>query len=312
VPIPQYPLYSATLALAEAHLLGYELVEEEGWRLSVDVLEEKLAAAKANGIHTRGLVVINPGNPTGNSLPLENMKEVLRFCGKHGLILMADEVYQENVWLESRPFHSFKKVLHTMADAPKVQLVSFHSTSKGFLGECGMRGGYFELCNFDPEVVQQLLKLVSIGLCSNTLGQIATGLMVQPPALGEPSYARYSAEKEAILTSMRRRALKLVDGLNAMEGVTCNAPEGAMYAFPSITLPPKAIAAAEAAGKVPDTFYALALLEATGIVVVPGSGFGQKQGTWHFRTTFLPPEKDMEGVITRMGEFHKGFMAKYS
>jgi alanine transaminase len=161
-------------------------------------------------------------------------------------------------------------------------------------------------------VVQQLLKLVSIGLCSNTLGQIATGLMVQPPALGEPSYARYSAEKEAILTSMRRRAHKLVDGLNAMEGVTCNAAEGAMYAFPSITLPPKAIAAAEAAGKVPDTFYALALLEATGIVVVPGSGFGQKQGTWHFRTTFLPPEKDMEGVITRMGEFHKGFMAKYS
>ena len=153
VPIPQYPLYSATLALAEAHLLGYELVEEEGWRLSVEVLEEKLAAAKANGIHTRGLVVINPGNPTGNSLPLENMKEVLRFCGKHGLILMADEVYQENVWLESRPFHSFKKVLHTMADAPKVQLVSFHSTSKGFLGECGMRGGYFELCNFDSEVL---------------------------------------------------------------------------------------------------------------------------------------------------------------
>ena len=162
------------------------------------------------------------------------------------------------------------------------------------------------------QVVQQLLKLVSIGLCSNTLGQIATGLMVQPPALGEASYAQYNAEKEAILTSMRRRALKLVDGLNAMEGVTCNAPEGAMYAFPSITLPPKAIAAAEAAGKVPDTYYALALLEATGIVVVPGSGFGQKQGTWHFRTTFLPPEKDMEGVITRMGEFHKGFMAKYS
>ena len=136
-----------------ASLIRYELVEEEGWRLSVEVLEEKLAAAKANGIHTRGLVVINPGNPTGNSLPLENMKEVLRFCGKHSLILMADEVYQENVWLESRPFHSFKKVLHTMADAPKVQLVSFHSTSKGFLGECGMRGGYFELCNFDSEVL---------------------------------------------------------------------------------------------------------------------------------------------------------------
>ena len=61
----------------------------------------------------------------------------------------------------------------------------------------------------------------------------------------------------------------------------------------------------------PDVFYALQLLEATGIVVVPGSGFGQKAGTWHFRTTFLPPEEDMEAVIERMGHFHKKFMHTY-
>lgn len=312
VPIPQYPLYSATLALAEAHMLGYELVEEEGWSLPIAELEAKLSAAKADGISTRALAVINPGNPTGNSLPLENMQEVIRFCSRHNLVLMADEVYQENIWESSRPFHSFKKVLKQMPDAPELQLVSFHSTSKGFLGECGMRGGYFELCGFDPDVRAELLKLVSIGLCSNTLGQIATGLMVKPPQPGEASYASFTSEKEAILSSMRRRAVKLVEGLNAMEGVTCNQPEGAMYAFPSITLPPKAVAAAEAAGKVPDTFYALALLEATGIVVVPGSGFGQKAGTWHFRTTFLPPEEDMDGVIERMAEFHKGFLAQYA
>merc|ERR1711924_500369 len=65
-------------------------------------------------------------------------------------------------------------------------------------------------------------------------------------------------------------------GLNRLEGVSCNQPQGAMYAFPQISLPAKAVAAAEAAGKMPDTFYALALLEETGIVVVPGSGFGQK------------------------------------
>jgi len=220
-------------------------------------------------------------------------------------------VYQENIYDPKLPFHSFKKVLREMSPEPPLQLVSFHSTSKGFLGECGLRGGYFELCGFDPEVQAQLLKLVSIGLCSNTLGQIATGLMVQPPKLGSASHATHSAEKDAILTSMKRRALKLVDGLNAMEGITCNQPQGAMYAFPSITLPPKAIAAAEAAGKVPDTFYALALLETTGIVVVPGSGFGQKASTWHFRTTFLPPEEDMEAVIQRMSSFHADFMAKY-
>jgi alanine transaminase len=309
VPIPQYPLYSASLALQESHMLGYELVEESSWALPVPELQKKLDQAKADGIETRALVVINPGNPTGNTLSEANMKEIVTFCAEHDLVLMADEVYQENVYEEALPFFSFKKVVME-ANSP-VQLVSFHSTSKGFLGECGLRGGYFELINFDPDVQAQLVKLVSIGLCSNTLGQIATGLMVAPPKEGDASYAAFRAEKDAIIESMKRRALRLVDGLNALEGVSCNAPQGAMYAFPQITLPPKAIAAAEAAGKVPDTFYALALLEATGIVVVPGSGFGQVEGTWHFRTTFLPPEDEMASVVQHMKEFHEGFMAKY-
>lgn len=85
-----------------------------------------------------------------------------------------------------------------------------------------------------------------------------------------------------------------------------------MYAFPKVELPPKAVAAAEAAGKAADTFYALALLEQTGICVVPGSGFGQVDGTWHFRTTFLPPEDQIEAVIARMRKFHEGFMQKYA
>jgi len=85
-----------------------------------------------------------------------------------------------------------------------------------------------------------------------------------------------------------------------------------MYAFPTVTLPKKAVEAANAAGKVPDTFYALELLENTGICVVPGSGFGQKDGTWHFRTTFLPPEDEMDAVVERMRRFHEDFMQKYS
>ena len=137
-----------------------------------------------------------------------------------------------------------------MSPEPPLQLASFHSTSKGFIGECGLRGGYLELVGFDPDVQAQLLKLVSIGLCSNTVGQIGTGLMVRPPKPGEASYAAFAAERDGIMTSLKRRATKLVAGLNALDGVTCNQPQGAMYAFPSITLPPKAIAAAEAAGKV--------------------------------------------------------------
>jgi len=313
VPIPQYPLYSAALALAQAHLLPYELDEDAGWSLPIAELEASLAEARRGGVSPRGLVVINPGNPTGNCLPLENMQAIVRFCSKEGLVLMADEVYQENIYQGAAPFHSFKKVAAELGDdAAGLELVSFHSTSKGFLGECGMRGGYFELHGFDPEVQAQLLKLVSIGLCSNVMGQIAVGLMVKPPQPGEASHAKYVEERDGIMSSLKRRATKLVAGLNALEGVTCNEAQGAMYAFPSITIPAKAQAAAQAAGKPADTFYALALLEATGIVVVPGSGFRQKKDTWHFRTTFLPPEGDMDSVIEQMAAFHADFMSKYA
>ena len=81
------------------------------------------------------------------------------------------------------------------------------------------------------------MKLSSISLCSNTLGQIATGIMVNPPIIGEPSYDTYINEKDDILVSLRKRAVKLSEALNTLEGVSCNTIEGAMYAFPTITLP---------------------------------------------------------------------------
>ena len=112
-----------------------------------------------------------------------------------------------HVWqvLTSPSFHVWQ-VLATMDNPPPLQLVSFHSTSKGFLGECGLRGGYFELVGFDPEVKAQLLKLVSIGLCSNTLGQIATGLMVAPPKPGSASHATFANQGHTQCTA---RAVRL-------------------------------------------------------------------------------------------------------
>ena len=79
-------------------MLGYELVEEQGWALPVPELESKLAQASADGVSTRALVVINPGNPTGNTLSEANMREIVTFCTKHDLVLMADEVYQASPW----------------------------------------------------------------------------------------------------------------------------------------------------------------------------------------------------------------------
>ncbi|CAE7571361.1 unnamed protein product, partial [Symbiodinium microadriaticum] len=141
--------------------------------------------------------------------------------------------------------------------------------SKGFLGECGLRGGYFELLGIPPEVKLELYKLASLSLCSNVVGQLAVGLMVNPPKDGDESYAIFAAEKEAILSSMQRRARLLTDALNKLEGVSCNEIEGAMYAFPTITLPAKAIEAAKSINEEPDTFYCLRLVEQTGIVLVP-------------------------------------------
>jgi aspartate/methionine/tyrosine aminotransferase len=296
VPIPQYPLYSATITLYEGRMVPYYLDEANGWKLSRPMLEASLAQAKAQGTQVKAICVINPGNPTGAVLDEANIAMILDFAKAHGLSVLADEVYQENIYLPADEFTSFAKVLQQMDDK-EVSLFSFHSCSKGFLGECGVRGGYFEFRNVPDDVAAQILKLQSVSLCANLAGQAATYAMVRPPKPGMPSYALYAAEKGAILDTLKERAILLAEGLNRIEGISCNVIAGAMYAFPSITLPP---------GRT-DFDYAMALLEETGICVVPGSGFGQAEGTAHFRTTILPPTEKIQKVVQALGEFHREF-----
>lgn len=316
-PVPQYPLYSAATTLLNGTLGAYYLDEAASWGVQEAELMRALEETRATGALPRALVVINPGNPTGQSMPVERIEQILALAAREGLVLMADEVYQENVYGDAPPFTSFKRALMKLKEsdpelAEKVQLVSFHSTSKGFYGECGFRGGYFELQGIPADVKAQLLKLASISLCSNVPGQFATGLMVRPPKEGEPSYDAYASERAAILSSLERRAVRLAAALNALPGVTCNSAEGAMYLFPSISLSPTAIGAAEAEGLKPDEFYCIKLLEATGLVVVPGSGFDQVKGTFHFRTTFLPSEEVLDAVLSKLADFQQSFMATYA
>ncbi|KAK4375354.1 hypothetical protein RND71_006031 [Anisodus tanguticus] len=311
-PIPQYPLYSASIALHGGTLVPYYLDEQTGWGLEISELENQLKTAKSKGIDVRALVVINPGNPTGQVLGEANQRDIVEFCKREGLVLLADEVYQENVYVPDKKFHSFKKITRSMGYGEKdISLVSFQSVSKGFYGECGKRGGYMEITGFSPEVREQIYKLASVNLCSNISGQVLASLIMSPPKVGDESYESFSAEKEAILSSLARRAKTLEDALNSLEGVTCNRAEGAMYLFPRINLPDKAIKAAEAAKTAPDAFYAKHLLNATGIVVVPGSGFRQVPGTWHFRCTILPQEEKIPAIVTRLTEFHKMFMDEF-
>lgn len=225
---------------------------------------------------------------------------------------MADEVYQHNVSDSGRRFHSFKQVVMEMgAPYDTMELASFMSASKGYLGECGFRGGYSEVINLDPEVRQQFYKLLTSRICPPVAGQVVLDVMANPPRPGEPSHAQFEAEKAAILAEHAQKARQVSDMFNAIEGITCCPVQGALYAFPRIHLPPKAVQAAHALGRTPDTHYCFRLLEETGISVVPGCGFGERPGTYHFRSTILPPLEQLQEVFGLFEKFHLNFLREY-
>ena len=255
--------------------------------------------------------MINPGNPTGQIIDREVLLEICQFCADEGIVLLADEVYQRNVYSDAAQFVSTKQVACD-GNVEGLALASFHSTSKGLIGECGRRGGYMELHGFDPKVQAQILKLASSGLCAGVGGQVMTSLMVRPPAVGDASYESHEAEEAAIFTSLQRRSKMLIDGLNAIDGISCNDTYGAMYVFPEIKMPAKAIAHAAAEGASVDMLYAISLLNRTGICVVPASGFGQAEGRAGFRTTFLPNEEQMGIAIGLFKVHHDEFCSHWA
>uniref|UniRef100_A0A8C7IU26 alanine transaminase n=1 Tax=Oncorhynchus kisutch TaxID=8019 RepID=A0A8C7IU26_ONCKI len=261
ISIPQYPLYSAALAELGAVQVNYYLNEEKCWSMDLSELESSLAEARKH-CNPKALCIINPGNPTGQVQSRQCIEGVIRFAAKERLFLMADEVYQDNVYAEGCQFHSFKKVLFELGPeySDNVELASFHSTSKCYMGECGFRGGYMEVINMDAEVQAQLSKLVSVRLCPPVPGQALMDLVVNSPQPGEPSH----------ITFMK------------------------------------------ALGQAPDMFYCMKLLEETGICLVPGSGFGQKDGTYHFRMTILPPTDKLKILLAKVKEFHQKFTQQYS
>jgi aspartate/methionine/tyrosine aminotransferase len=315
IPIPQYPLYSATITLYGGKQIGYYLDEQNSWQLNEKILTRSIEKAKSEGINPVAIAVINPGNPTGAVLSYSNIVMIINFAKKHNLSVMADEVYQENVYNEKLAFHSFAKVMHQLEEKD-ITLFSFHSISKGFIGECGHRGGYMEIRNIPDDVMAQFIKQQSISLCSNVDGQIAAYLMVTPPKKGDESFDVYVKERDGILNELKTKAEILGRELGKIEGMTTDIPQGAMYAFVKFELPhtenvnkmsPEEKHAYESKR---DFDYCMELLEETGICVVPGSGFGQLPGTLHFRTTFLPPKDEIEELVVKIKDFHKRYSDK--
>ncbi|XP_065210755.1 alanine aminotransferase 1-like [Planococcus citri] len=311
IPIPQYPLYSASVAEFNMYQVNYYMDEDNNWALDISELERSIKEAR-DKCNPRVLVIINPGNPTGQVLSRKNIEEVIKFAHREKLFLFADEVYQDNVYADGCKFHSFKKVMTEMGPPySKMELASFMSCSKGYMGECGLRGAYAEVINLDPQVKAMLFKLISAMLCPTVHGQVALECVVNPPQPGEESYETFTKEKTAVLQSLNERAKMVADTFNRMPGITCNPVQGAMYAFPRLHLPEKAIAKAKSKNQDPSVFYTFELLENTGICVVPGAGFGQQPGTYHFRTTILPQPEKLKEMLERLESFHLKFLEEY-
>ncbi len=228
VPIPQYPLYTATLAVLNARCVPYYLDEGKAWGTDINAVRDAYKKARSEGTDVRAIVVINPGNPTGASLSADDVRSVLEFAAEEKLVVLADEVYQTNVFIGK--FTSFKKGLRDLQkEVPKkydsLEVASLNSISKGMVGECGHRGGYFELVGFDPEVAAQIYKFVSIMLCPPVIGQCLVEMQVNPPKEGDPSYPLYKEEYNSISQGLQKRATALYDAFKQMEGVECQSPQ---------------------------------------------------------------------------------------
>lgn len=265
------------------------------------------------------------------------------------LLTAACELCVVQVYADGCTFHSCKKVLRQLQDGTRpitpglddaaddahsktssstggspaklsirrcvrgLQLISFHSTSKGLLGECGERGGYLEFVGFHPDVIAMFTKVAASSLSSGTIGQVFVGLMVKPPNAGEPSHERFHRESATVYEGLRRRAARASVELNTIPGLSSAPIQGAMYAFPTVRLPAAFVSHAqhEAGGVPADELWCLKLLEATGIVTVPGSGFGQQAGTHHFRMTILPADAAFDALLRRLRAFQEAFYGEW-
>ncbi|XP_043394883.1 alanine aminotransferase 2-like [Chelonia mydas] len=319
LPVPGHPLYADAVALAGAVGVPYHLDEEGGWALDVGEIRQVLGQAR--GYCTpKVLCVINPGYPTGQVVSRRHLQDVLHLAAQERLLLLADEggawpplVHQDSVFTLDSPFLSFKRVLCELGPAVSsvVQLISFYSASKGFAAEGGFWAGFFEPVNIDPAIMKCFCSW-GMSVYPLILGQVLLDALMEPPLPGDPSCRTFMAEKQAVLSDLAHKAQLTQEIFSPVPGIRCNPVQGAMYSFPRIQIPASAVLEAQVLGLEPDFFFCQKLLEATGIVLAPGSTFGQRRGTHHLRVTLLPPVGMLRIVLQTTADFHSQFLQQYS
>ncbi|XP_051984148.1 alanine aminotransferase 2 [Xyrauchen texanus] len=313
IPVPSYASFNLALTVQGVVMIPYQLYEEQGWKLQVQELRRALHAGRRT-CNPVALYICNPGNPTGHVQSRESIAEVIQLAAEERVFLLVDEVYQNCVYGAGTEFYSYKKVLSEMGStiSTTVELASFNSASKGFMGECGLRGGYVELVNLDPSVMEYIRKLFYTESCTPIGGQIALDLMADPPKPGDPSFPTFSKEVQSIKNMICKNTHRMQEVFEEMPGISCQPLKGGFFVFPRLYFPHRAIQWAKNKNMEPDMAYCFHLLEETGLHVRPGCEYGQKEDSYHIRLCLANEEDIMEDALQRLKTFHKCFMKEFA
>lgn len=284
IPSPDYPLYTAVTGLSGGRPVHYVCDEQSGWLPDLDDIRRKVTP------RTKGIVVINPNNPTGALYPDSVLLGIVEIARQHGLVVFADEIYDKTLY----DGHTHTSIASLADD---VLFVTFNGLSKNYRS-CGYRAGWMVVSGDKRnarDYIEGLNMLVSLRLCANTPGQLAI-----QTALGG-----YQSIKDLVAPSGRlcRQRDLAYDLLSQIPGVSVVKPKAALYMFPR--LDPKLYPIDD------DQQFAYELLAEEKILIVQGTGFNLKQND-HFRVVFLPNSDDLTEAMGRIARFLEHYRKRHS
>ncbi|QSX08324.1 pyridoxal phosphate-dependent aminotransferase [Alkalibacter rhizosphaerae] len=279
VPAPDYPLWTASVNLAGGKPVHYICDEEADWNPDIEDIKSKITD------RTRGIVIINPNNPTGAVYEKEFLVQVAKLAEENGLIVFSDEIYDKIIY-DNVPHYSMASFVHD------VLCITFNGLSKSHR-IAGFRVGWMVLTgNKDgaKDYIEGLNMLTSMRLCSNVPAQYAI-----QTALGG-----YQSINDLIKPGGRLYIQRdyIYQRLNSIEGVSCTKPKGAFYSFPKLDV--------ERFNITNDMKFALDLLRSKKVLIVQGSGFNWKNPD-HFRIVFLPVMEELRDALDRLEDFLKDY-----
>jgi alanine-synthesizing transaminase len=277
-PSPGYPLYTAIASKLSMMENPYYLDEENGWLPDVDDIKSKV------NDKTKAIILINPNNPTGSLYTEDNLKQIIELALENDLVIFADEIYDKLLF-------DGKKHISIASLNKDVSCITFGGLSKNYMVP-GFRIGW-GIVSGRKEILTDYIKAINKILRARLSANHPEQYGIKPSLEGDQSHLTEAIEK------LTKRCDMTASMLNDISGISCVKPEGAFYAFPRLHMEQS------------DNHFVAELIKETGVVVVPGTGFGQVPGTQHFRVVFLPNEKILERAYNAIGDFYQKYLQKY-